>query len=96
MHRIIEKIWLKIRKYAAVPWKNKEKETDIMAYCTGKVWKNCIKWRNKHDRCYRPKMEKVGNPCRVLREINGHDREYYYKEYKIPEELLKLKRNKEE
>ncbi|MFQ9240892.1 MAG: hypothetical protein ACLTYX_00240 [Lachnospiraceae bacterium] len=41
-------------------------------------------------------MEKVGNPCRVLREINDHDREYYYKEYKIPEELLKLKRNKEE
>ena len=28
MHRIIEKICLKIRKYATVPWKNKEKETD--------------------------------------------------------------------
>jgi len=37
MHRIIEKICLKIRKYATVPWKNKEKETDIMVYCTGKV-----------------------------------------------------------
>ena len=36
-NRIIEKICLKIRKYATVPWKNKEKETDIMAYCTGKV-----------------------------------------------------------
>lgn len=31
----------------------------------------------------------VGNPCRVLREINDHDREYYYKDHKIPEELLK-------
>ena len=30
----------------------------------------------------------VGNPCRVLREISEHDREYYYKERKIPEELL--------
>ncbi len=25
----------------------------------------------------------VGNPCRVLREINEHDREYYYRERKI-------------
>ena len=25
----------------------------------------------------------VGNPCRVLREINEHDREYYYKDKKI-------------
>lgn len=25
----------------------------------------------------------VGNPCRVLREINDHDREYYYKDRKI-------------
>lgn len=25
----------------------------------------------------------VGNPCRVLREINEHDREYYFKERKI-------------
>lgn len=31
----------------------------------------------------------VGNPCRVLREINEHDREYYFKDHKIPEELLK-------
>ncbi|MDE6273705.1 MAG: sugar O-acetyltransferase [Clostridiales bacterium] len=29
----------------------------------------------------------VGNPCRVLREIGEHDREYYYKEKKVPEEL---------
>ncbi len=25
----------------------------------------------------------VGNPCRVLREINEHDREYYYKDLKF-------------
>lgn len=25
----------------------------------------------------------VGNPCRVLREINEHDREYYFKDRKI-------------
>ena len=25
----------------------------------------------------------VGNPCRVLREINEHDREYYYKDKRI-------------
>lgn len=31
----------------------------------------------------------VGNPCRVLREINEHDREYYFKDHKIPGELLK-------
>ena len=29
----------------------------------------------------------VGNPCRVLREINEHDYEYYYKDKKIPEEM---------
>ncbi len=26
----------------------------------------------------------VGNPCRVLRKVNEHDREYYYKDLKIP------------
>ena len=25
----------------------------------------------------------VGNPCRVLREVNEHDREYYFKGRKI-------------
>ena len=25
----------------------------------------------------------VGNPCRVLREIGDHDREYYFKDRKI-------------
>ena len=30
----------------------------------------------------------VGNPCRVLREINEHDREYYYKDRKIDISLL--------
>ncbi len=29
----------------------------------------------------------VGNPCRVLREINEHDYEYYFKDRKIPEGL---------
>ncbi len=31
----------------------------------------------------------VGNPARVLREINDHDREYYYKDRKITPEDLK-------
>lgn len=32
----------------------------------------------------------VGNPCRVVREISEHDRQYYYKDRKIsPEDLLK-------
>lgn len=30
----------------------------------------------------------VGNPCRVMREINEHDKEYYFKDRKIPQELL--------
>lgn len=30
----------------------------------------------------------VGNPCRVLRKIGEKDREYYYREMKIPKELL--------
>ncbi|MBP3677505.1 MAG: sugar O-acetyltransferase, partial [Agathobacter sp.] len=29
----------------------------------------------------------VGNPCKVLREINEHDYEYYFKERKIPMEM---------
>ena len=29
----------------------------------------------------------VGNPCRVLREINERDYEYYFKDSRIPEEL---------
>ena len=29
----------------------------------------------------------VGNPCKVLRKINEHDREYYLKDKKIPENL---------
>ena len=29
----------------------------------------------------------VGNPCRVLREVGEHDREYYYRDRKIPAEL---------
>ena len=31
----------------------------------------------------------VGNPCRVLRKIGERDREYYYKDRKIPyDEIL--------
>lgn len=29
----------------------------------------------------------VGNPCKVVREINERDREYYHKDRRIPEEL---------
>ncbi|MCH5341043.1 MAG: sugar O-acetyltransferase [Acetatifactor sp.] len=32
----------------------------------------------------------VGNPCRVLREINEHDREYYFKDRKIDYSILEL------
>ena len=28
-----------------------------------------------------------GNPCRVQREIGEHDREHYFKDRKIPQEL---------
>ena len=31
----------------------------------------------------------VGNPCRVLRELNAHDREYYYRDRKIDWDTLK-------
>lgn len=30
-----------------------------------------------------PNVIAVGNPCRVLREINGHDKEFYFKDRKI-------------
>lgn len=30
----------------------------------------------------------VGNPCRVLRAVGEHDREFYYKDRRIPPELL--------
>lgn len=29
----------------------------------------------------------VGNPCRVLREIGEHDREFYFKERRIPDDI---------
>ena len=29
----------------------------------------------------------VGNPCRVLRPISDHDREFYFKDRRIPEEM---------
>ena len=31
----------------------------------------------------------VGNPCRVLRELNEHDKEYYYRDRKIDWDALK-------
>lgn len=31
----------------------------------------------------------VGNPCRVLRSISGHDREFYFKDRKIDPDILK-------
>lgn len=34
-----------------------------------------------------PNTLAVGNPCRVLREIGEHDREYYFKDRRIPENL---------
>ena len=34
-------------------------------------------------------MLAVGNPCRVLREINEHDKEYYFKDRKLDPALLK-------
>ena len=30
----------------------------------------------------------VGNPCKVLREIGMHDKEYYFKDKKMPEDIL--------
>ena len=30
----------------------------------------------------------VGNPCRVIRQVGAHDRQYYYKDKQIPAELF--------
>lgn len=35
-----------------------------------------------------PNVIAVGNPCRVLREIDEHDREFYFKDRKVPSEIL--------
>lgn len=32
----------------------------------------------------------VGNPCKILREVNDHDKEYYFKDRKFDEETLNL------
>lgn len=40
-----------------------------------------------------PNVVAVGNPCRVLREINERDKEYYFKDRKIDAELLKSIKN---
>ena len=34
----------------------------------------------------------VGNPCRVIREINEKDKQYYYKDRKIAENILNQNR----
>ncbi len=34
-----------------------------------------------------PNVVAVGNPCKVLRSINEKDREYYFKDRKIPEDI---------
>lgn len=31
----------------------------------------------------------MGNPCHVLREVGERDREFYFKGYRIDEDLLK-------
>lgn len=35
----------------------------------------------------------VGNPCRVLREISNHDREYYFKDKKIDQKIRSMIQN---
>ena len=30
----------------------------------------------------------VGNPCRVLRPVNEHDRAFYFKDRRIPEDMF--------
>lgn len=35
-----------------------------------------------------PNSVAAGNPCKVIREINEHDMEYYYKDRKIDKEDL--------
>ncbi len=40
-----------------------------------------------------PNVVAVGNPCRVLREINERDKEYYFKDRKIDAELLESIKN---
>ena len=34
-----------------------------------------------------PNVVAVGNPCRVLRQVSEHDREFYFKDRPIPKEL---------
>ena len=32
----------------------------------------------------------VGNPCRVMRPVGEHDREFYFRDRRIPPELLQV------
>ena len=42
-----------------------------------------------NDKDIPPNVLAVGNPCRVLREINEYDKEFYFKDKKIDFSLLK-------
>ena len=35
-----------------------------------------------------PNVVAVGNPCKVMRQISEHDRQFYFKDRKIPKEIL--------
>lgn len=37
-----------------------------------------------------PNVVAIGNPCRVLREINDRDREFYFKDRRISKEILEF------
>lgn len=38
----------------------------------------------------------AGNPCRIMREINEHDKKYYFKDREIPAKLLPADREGKE
>lgn len=42
-------------------------------------------WGGRHCHC---NVVAVGNPCKVLREVNEHDYEYYFKDRKIDPSLF--------
>ena len=37
-----------------------------------------------------PSVVALGVPCRVVREIGEHDKEFYYKTDRIPDEIKKM------
>lgn len=42
----------------------------------------------RRDKDIPPNVVAYGNPCRVAREINEHDREFYYKDRRITKEIF--------